>query len=155
VTTYSKDRTKEEIRTLKREKQREYRSRPEIQERQARYLELHRDEKIKYDKDRQAKPEIKERRFDLQKRQMYGITAEEYKAKLVQQNYVCESCKKPEERIDYRSGKPFSLAVDHNHYTGEVRGLLCTKCNISLGLVDDKPEILVKYLAKYNGKMYP
>ena len=34
--------------------------------------------------------------------------------------------------------------IDHNHRTGEIRGVLCVPCNAGLGLLGDHPEILVK-----------
>lgn len=43
------------------------------------------------------------------------------------------------------------LALDHNHATGEVRGLLCRTCNVSLGMFGDRPELLeaaAKYLRR-------
>lgn len=149
MTTYSKSRTAEEIKELKRHKQIEYRSRPEVQERQRKYLEENRNAKRLYDKERQSRSEIRERRLSLQKKNMYGITGEEYQAKLDSQNGRCGACDKSESRIDYRTGRPFNLAVDHNHTTGKIRGLLCTKCNLALGLVNEQPELLVNYMRRF------
>ena len=53
----------------------------------------------------------------------YGITPDQYEQLLRQQNGTCALCPKTEEA----EGK--SLAVDHNHKTGEIRGILCSYCN--------------------------
>lgn len=52
----------------------------------------------------------------------FGITVQEYDALLLAQNNGCAICGK-----ECRSGN--RLAVDHDHNTGEVRALLCMKCN--------------------------
>lgn len=74
----------------------------------------------------------------------YGISQEQYDEMLDRQKGVCKVCGKPEE------GK--ALAVDHNHHTGQVRGLLCSYCNQALGLAQDSLEIvkkMVDYLEEY------
>jgi len=65
-------------------------------------------------------------------RSRYGIDMAKYTELLKQQQGVCAVCAKPES-----SNK--RLAVDHNHTTGAVRGLLCGACNRALGLLADSP----------------
>ena len=36
------------------------------------------------------------------------------------------------------------LNVDHDHKTGEFRGILCSKCNWAIGLLNDNPELLLE-----------
>ena len=82
----------------------------------------------------------------------YGITIEDYEVLLAAQGAVCAICKKPESKIDPRSGFPFPLAVDHDHGTGRIRGLLCMKHNRGLGLFDDDVRNLraaIAYLELY------
>lgn len=72
----------------------------------------------------------------------YGLTEEDYYRLLAAQNGGCKLCGRTPE-----SGKV--LPVDHNHVTGKIRGLLCTKCNVGLGLIGDTVESLrraIQYL---------
>lgn len=65
----------------------------------------------------------------------WGFTEEQYLSLFEIQNHRCAIC--GSERRDYRT-----LAVDHDHKTGAVRGLLCQDCNMALGQFKDDPEIL-------------
>lgn len=57
-----------------------------------------------------------------------------------------------EETVITKNGYRKSLALDHNHTTGQIRGLLCYRCNSMLGYGKDDPDILEKgaeYLRKW------
>lgn len=56
----------------------------------------------------------------------YGMTVEDYDTLLEAQGGHCAICHKEQNQ---KSGQPMRLAVDHNHKTGVVRGLLCYYCN--------------------------
>lgn len=80
-------------------------------------------------------------------KRMYGITLEDYNEKLIEQNNKCKICN--QENTFDRYGV---LAVDHDHSTGKIRGLLCYKCNVGLGNFNDNKQLLEKainYLKEY------
>ena len=56
----------------------------------------------------------------------YKLSRSEYDALLSKQRGLCAIC-----------GSDGQLHVDHNHITGQVRGLLCRTCNLGLGYFDD------------------
>lgn len=76
----------------------------------------------------------------------YGITEEEYNELHTKQGGVCAICGKPETMK--QKGTLKHLAVDHDHETGKIRGLLCTKCNASIGQMYEDP-ILLRKAADY------
>lgn len=56
-------------------------------------------------------------------RRTYGISQQQYLELFEKQNGCCAACLRHQDLFKFR------MAVDHNHKTGEVRGLLCTPCN--------------------------
>ena len=72
----------------------------------------------------------------------FGITLEEYQRIEAEQEGVCAVCGEAETEMHPQSGKPRNLAVDHDHNTGAIRGLLCNACNRGIGLMNDNPETL-------------
>jgi len=78
----------------------------------------------------------------------YGITAEEYYDLLQRQNYKCAIC----ESTDVNNGRVSSnkMFIDHCHTSGEVRGLLCSKCNQALGLFNDDTSLLQRAIEYLN-----
>lgn len=85
----------------------------------------------------------------------YNLSEEDYDLMLKKQNYSCAICNKHEldnDRTNVDGDTPYRLAVDHNHTTGEIRGLLCNQCNRFIGLANDDLGILssaVNYLSSY------
>ncbi len=90
--------------------------------------------------------------IDLKKR--FGISLEEYQTMLDSQNYVCAICTRPERTVDHRTKQVRSLAVDHCHSTGKIRGLLCSDCNMALGLLQDNEDTM-KNMLSYITKQKP
>lgn len=71
-----------------------------------------------------------------------------YKELLEHQGGVCAICKKKEtSRI---KGTLKSLSVDHCHKTGNIRGLLCSRCNLTLGAINDNPELMFRMIQYIN-----
>ena len=79
---------------------------------------------------------VKNSRRKTKLKQKYGINTEEYDKMWDEQKGLCYICENPHTRR--------SLNVDHCHSTGKIRKLLCDKCNMVLGLVNDSPTLLLK-----------
>jgi hypothetical protein len=73
----------------------------------------------------------------------YGITLEEYNLMLEEQEHKCAICGDHESNT--RWGKTVKLAVDHDHETGKVRGLLCQRCNTTLGRYKDSKTVWANF----------
>lgn len=67
----------------------------------------------------------------------YGITPDDYQFFFQMQGGLCAICNKPETNLRSDRKGLRSLAVDHDHVSGKVRGLLCGNCNRALGLLKD------------------
>ena len=70
-----------------------------------------------------------ERRWRLLKK--YDLTIAQYDAMLAEQGGGCAICHHPEMMV--QQGKVRRLSIDHDHATGVIRGLLCSRCNRRLG----------------------
>lgn len=80
------------------------------------------------------KARLYERKLIL--KNVYGITVEKYNEMFNEQNGCCAICG------EHQTSLKKSLAVDHCHTSGEVRGLLCTNCNLLLGYATDDTKVL-------------
>lgn len=67
---------------------------------------------------------------------MFNLPPGGYEKLLKAQNYKCLICG--------RTANKRLLSVDHDHKTGQIRGLLCTTCNIGIGHLRDDPILLDK-----------
>jgi Recombination endonuclease VII len=68
----------------------------------------------------------------------YNISAAQLLEMAERQEHCCAICRHTQKR---------QLNVDHNHRTGRVRALLCTRCNGALGLLKENPELFEKAAA--------
>ena len=78
----------------------------------------------------------------------YSASLQEYELIWKSQGYLCAICKRP------RLPEEKAFCLDHNHETGELRGILCHKCNMGLGYFKESTDSLrhaLEYLEKWNG----
>lgn len=103
--------------------------------------ELIRKKKREYHKNN---PHIKRRSY---LKLEYGISMGDYEELLKKQGYKCKICKSNTPRCTQHK----HLYVDHDHSTGKIRGLLCNRCNMGIGHLEDNVEFFkeaIKYLEK-------
>lgn len=96
----------------------------------------------RYRRERRNDPAVKRAERSSYLKRTYGVFIEEYEAMLALQDGGCGMCGRP-------PSAAISLYIDHDHRTGRIRGLLCFRCNNSLGDLDDDPDLLlagVRYL---------
>lgn len=98
---------------------------------------------LKLDNAKTAKRKAKDRRL----RKTYGITITEYDRMLKEQKGVCWICHRPP--------KKRALAVDHDHKTGQVRGLLCSNCNYGMGRYFKENAEHLRRAAEYLERFFP
>jgi hypothetical protein len=81
---------------------------------------------------RENRENLVEKRKDYHYRRNYGITLNDFLRMSEEVGNSCEVC----------GDAP--VVLDHCHTTGEVRGILCNKCNQALGLMRDNADLIVK-----------
>lgn len=133
---------------------------PELSAKQARER-YKRDPQAMYEKVKKWRQEHPEQWRKIQRtdrlRRYYGISLEEYDLLLTSQGAKCAVCGGTDPKASNGTGIEY-FAVDHDHNTGAVRGLLCNPCNSGLGGFRDDPALLslaVEYLKSPPGKFLP
>lgn len=71
--------------------------------------------------------DIRQQQVDSRLRSRYGITKDDFDLMVEQQQGLCLICEKP---------PTSTFHVDHDHESGQVRGLLCASCNVKLGILE-------------------
>lgn len=87
----------------------------------------------------------------LTRKRTLGISQEDFEAKVASQQGLCEICKCP--MVSGRHSR-WKACQDHNHDTGKLRDVLCSRCNMLIGNCSENIEILasaIKYLQKHAG----
>lgn len=129
-------------------------------------LEARREKNRAYYRERMTDPEFRERKRAATKvqkksnpervkktqresklRRLYGVEPNDYRRMLEEQGGTCAIC--------HRSSKS-RLVVDHDHRSGQVRGLLCDSCNQGIGKLRDDVSILesaIEYLRRVRPQM--
>jgi Recombination endonuclease VII len=91
-------------------------------------------------KDPRPNAQVRERARTLS---AYGLTQSDWDGLIRRQENKCALC-----RTDEPGNRGERWHIDHDHVTGQVRGLLCHRCNMGLGCFRDDPEI-IKAAARY------
>ena len=63
----------------------------------------------------------------------YGISQEQHDQMMEEQHYLCALC-------GAELTQEVVPSIDHSHETDTIRGIVCRKCNLMLGLAEDDPE---------------
>ena len=82
-------------------------------------------------------------KFKAHLKRTYNLSYEEYSRMFAEQEGKCAICHNYSDR---------RLDVDHNHTTNQIRQLLCSNCNTTIGLVDENIVILeniISYLKQH------
>ncbi len=70
----------------------------------------------------------------------YGLTGDDWNKMFIKQQGCCAVCNKHQSELKQK------LNIDHNHKNGKVRSLLCNRCNVVLGFVNDNVILLEKLI---------
>lgn len=84
-----------------------------------------------------------DRKREMQLKRNFNMTLEDYNNILERQGGCCGICGSNE---NISGGRSIQFAVDHCHTSQRIRGLLCTKCNRSLGQLGDTYDSILKVL---------
>lgn len=91
---------------------------------------------------------------EYSRKSKHGMTQVQWEEMLNLQGGKCPICTTPIGQklgVEYKESRKGLAVVDHNHVTGEIRGILCSNCNTGIGLLGDSAENAARaasYLSK-------
>ncbi len=110
------------------------------------YYQLNKEKRKEYDHlNKEKRNKYSRKSYLLRTLKKHGLTMDDHKRMLREQNNCCAICGKRKETLS------MAMAIDHCHITGKVRGLLCRDCNVGIGTMRDSVELLkkaIEYLEK-------
>ena len=83
------------------------------------------------------------KRLEQHLKYKYGVTVSKLEEILKEQNNNCAICKSELPDLLVYENRQRGYAIDHNHDSGEFRGVLCLTCNTLLGMAKDNKDILL------------
>lgn len=122
-----------------------YYSQPDAKARAKKFSELpeQRASRLAYGRD----PDVKRETYERYVFKEFGITVEDVARAFNRQGGECVGCIQ-KLNLDFSAPHRSRVYIDHDHATGEFRGLLCISCNHAIGRVKDDPMIMDR-LATY------
>lgn len=121
-----------------------YRSNPDVKKSLLKKDNVRRVKRYNEDKEFRDKKKSMSRSYWLASQ--YDLSIDDYDIMMDKQGGCCAICGTHQDDLTQR------LAVDHNHETGEIRGLLCTSCNVKVGWYETwfkkQKENLINYLGE-------
>jgi len=89
-------------------------------------------------KQRADPQKLKENQYKAHIKHKYGVSIEWVEERLAAHDYKCKVC---ETEMKLHTN---TVAIDHCHETGEVRDVVCKKCNLAMGQFRDDPKLIEK-----------
>ena len=95
----------------------------------------------------QCKSCAKFRSRDAHLKTRYGLLDEDVQQLIIEQDNKCACCSN-----EFDNTHRGRAVVDHCHTTGAVRSILCDRCNVTLGMVGESPELCKNIMDYINAK---
>jgi len=92
------------------------------------------------------------KRLEQHLKYKYGVTHQQFMSSWEQQKGCCAVCREELPDLMAYENRRRMYAIDHNHETGDFRGILCLNCNTLLGMAKDSVKVLQRAIEYLNDK---